>query len=357
MTEEVHVLMDDAYQRYRQLEEAKKEMVLAHPSLGRFSKRLHAIWLFTTQFIGAPGYVHHAGLVAKMVGYAYESKDDKLNFRLRVLEKHGTRGVDWDNVAASSIFSKIVSPGDPDDLEIPVPGLEETVIISKGSNRSTFPMVTEKFSRVLLAKSNKPIGREYIEFLLAVHDVILSGLTLKRPALPSWHDEVEHKRRLLDLQEREVEISRKKALAERERANVERERYEGILQFMRGAGMDDDERGRLFMVDMARTFVARMSRDPLASVQDQLAIMDAEPVPEELTISEEAVNYRGRPLRMNEASAVGKILAKLYREAHAGSAPPKRRQYVDGAPRLVNSYTTADRELMHRAFDEFFRQQ
>lgn len=160
--------VDKIYHSLNQLDDKSKQQLFTHPDVVHFSSRLRDIWLYTNQFIGKPGFVHHAGLVAKMCGYAYETKDDRKNFVSRVLKEFGVEGVDWIFVSQKEVFPREVSA---DLLQLLVPGTGETVVIKKGKT-TKYPMVTEKFARTLLAKSNKPIGREYTEFLLAVHDVL-----------------------------------------------------------------------------------------------------------------------------------------------------------------------------------------
>ncbi len=53
-------------------------------------------------------------------------------------------------------------------------------------------------------------------------------------------------------------------------------------------------------------------------------------------------------LSHGQACAVGKKAAELYRERH-GKQPPQRKQFVDGAERLVAAYTEADRNILDRA--------
>jgi hypothetical protein len=45
---------------------------------------------------------------------------------------------------------------------------------------------------------------------------------------------------------------------------------------------------------------------------------------------------------------VGRKAAELYREKHH-KQPPQRKQFVDGAERLVAAYTEADREILEAA--------
>lgn len=53
-------------------------------------------------------------------------------------------------------------------------------------------------------------------------------------------------------------------------------------------------------------------------------------------------------LSHGDSCRIGRKAAELYRERH-GCAPPQRKQFVDGAERMVAAYTEADRDLVERA--------
>jgi hypothetical protein len=53
-------------------------------------------------------------------------------------------------------------------------------------------------------------------------------------------------------------------------------------------------------------------------------------------------------LSHGQPCAVGRKAAELYREKHQRQ-PPQRKQFVDGAERLVAAYTEADRDILERA--------
>lgn len=46
------------------------------------------------------------------------------------------------------------------------------------------------------------------------------------------------------------------------------------------------------------------------------------------------------------------LAAKRYRALHGNADPPTHRQWVDGAERLVKSYTEADRVMLTQVFYE-----
>jgi len=88
-----------------------------------------------------------------------------------------------------------------------------------------------------------------------------------------------------------------------------------------------DERDQLLFKDMVRSNV-------LGAVSGSLPI---NAVDEEMTIGEAWMEVFQQPLPRGKGSQAGKLVAKVYRDEFE-KEPPVRRQYVDGAPRKVNSY-------------------
>lgn len=91
-------------------------------------------------------------------------------------------------------------------------------------------------------------------------------------------------------------------------------------------GMDD--RDRLQFSDMVRNVTARGAGGYL---------LPPAPEDEELTLSDAWLEVFGEALPRSKFSPVGTLVANAYKEEF-GAKPPKRTQYVDGAPRKVSSY-------------------
>ena len=66
-----------------------------------------------------------------------------------------------------------------------------------------------------------------------------------------------------------------------------------------------------------------------------------------ITISEVAREL-GLALNHGQLIQAGKLVAKAYRQRH-NADPPSHPQYVDGATRMIKSYTAADRDLVEDA--------
>lgn len=90
-----------------------------------------------------------------------------------------------------------------------------------------------------------------------------------------------------------------------------------------------DDRDQLLFQDLTRNTVLRAAGSIIA--------LPPAPEDEEMTLSDAWLEVVGSPLPRSRGSAVGRLVAALYREEFLRK-PPSRKQYVDGAPRQVNSY-------------------
>ncbi|MCF8135479.1 MAG: hypothetical protein K9J32_08345 [Synechococcus lacustris] len=86
----------------------------------------------------------------------------------------------------------------------------------------------------------------------------------------------------------------------------------------------------------------------VAPPSSTLAITNGEHAP--ITISEVAREL-GRTLNHGQLIQAGKLVAKAYRQRH-NAEPPEHAQYVDGATRMIKSYTEADRDLVEAAISQ-----
>ena len=91
-----------------------------------------------------------------------------------------------------------------------------------------------------------------------------------------------------------------------------------------------DQRDELLFKDIARNQLLLLSGGGLP----QLAPSREE---EEMTLSDAWLEVMGSPLPRGKGSVAGRLVAALYREDFK-QEPPSRTQFVDGAPRSVNSY-------------------
>jgi hypothetical protein len=104
-----------------------------------------------------------------------------------------------------------------------------------------------------------------------------------------------------------------------------------------------DTRFRLQTEDMIKNIIGGCPRSAPAKM---ITNDGEEAAPASLSISQLAQEIGCKRLSHSDACKVGALAAKRYRKQHDGEDPPKHSQWVDGAERLVNSYSEADREML-----------
>jgi hypothetical protein len=100
--------------------------------------------------------------------------------------------------------------------------------------------------------------------------------------------------------------------------------------FDRCGGMD--ARDQILLKDLARDQLLKVSGGSVPSLAPA-------PAEQEMSIADAWLQVNGTPMPRKLSGKVGKAIAKLYREEYE-MEPPKRLQFIDGAPRLVNSYVS-----------------
>ncbi|MFN9659534.1 MAG: KilA-N domain-containing protein [Cyanobacteriota bacterium] len=98
-----------------------------------------------------------------------------------------------------------------------------------------------------------------------------------------------------------------------------------IVVFERLGGLD--ERDQLLFKDIVRSNVLTASSGMLSGA----------PTDEELTLGDAWLEVFQQVLPRSQFCAAGKLVARAYRDEF-GEEPPRRQQFVDGAPRQVKSY-------------------
>jgi hypothetical protein len=101
-----------------------------------------------------------------------------------------------------------------------------------------------------------------------------------------------------------------------------------ISLFDRLGGLD--ERDQLLFKDIVRSNV-------LSASSGSMQALAPAPEDEEMALSDAWMEVTGTHLTRKQGSNVGRLVAAYYREAFQED-PPTRTQFVDGAPRKVNSY-------------------
>jgi hypothetical protein len=98
-----------------------------------------------------------------------------------------------------------------------------------------------------------------------------------------------------------------------------------IVLFERLGGLD--QRDELLFKDIVRSNVLTASS----------GLLSGAPTDEELTLGDAWLEVFQQALPRNQFCAAGKLVARAYREEFK-EEPPRRQQFVDGAPRQVKSY-------------------
>lgn len=115
-----------------------------------------------------------------------------------------------------------------------------------------------------------------------------------------------------------------------------------LMAQIRPDWMQTDARFRLQIEDMAKNIIgmgAGVTRAMLTNGEEGSKGAAS------LSISQLAQELGCKRLGHGDMCKAGALAAKRYRAEHDAD-PPKHRQWVDGAERLVNSYSEADRELL-----------
>ncbi len=98
-----------------------------------------------------------------------------------------------------------------------------------------------------------------------------------------------------------------------------------IVVFEQLGGLD--ERDQLLFKDIVRSNLLTASS----------GLLPGAPTDEELTLGDAWLEVFQQVLPRSQFCAAGKLVARAYRDEF-GEEPPRRQQFVDGAPRQVKSY-------------------
>jgi hypothetical protein len=153
---------------------------------------------------------------------------------------------------------------------------------------------------------------------------------LARASLPEPEDQ-EARRKRIKREELEL-VKLEREIQEKSIKNMQA--FMGLMSTIRPDWMQTDARFRLHTEDLIKNIYAA----PPAITNGKQ--------PASLSISQLAQELGGRALKHADACRAGALAAKRYRALHDDADPPKHRQWVDGAERVVNSYTEDDRELL-----------
>lgn len=167
------------------------------------------------------------------------------------------------------------------------------------------------------------------------HDPVSGKPTVRLQSEPREDPEAHRKRAKreeLELHQMEEDVKEKRI------KNIQS--FMSLMTTIRPDWMQTDARFRLHTEDMIKNIMA-----PAGTSLHILQGESTQQASASLSISQLAKELGCKPLTHAEACSAGKLAAKRYRVAH-DTDPPKHRQWVDGAERVVNSYTEEDREML-----------
>lgn len=150
-----------------------------------------------------------------------------------------------------------------------------------------------------------------------------------------------------DPDSRHKRIKREELELARLEQEIQEKRIHNMSSFMtlmtqiRPDWMQTDARFRLQTEDMVKNIITKAP----GSAQLALTNSSEQGKSASLSISQLAQELGCKALSHGDACSVGRMAAKRYKASH-GAEPPKHRQWVDGAERVVNSYTETDRALL-----------
>jgi hypothetical protein len=115
-----------------------------------------------------------------------------------------------------------------------------------------------------------------------------------------------------------------------------------------------DERTEIQLKDLVRDIVLAdsLKSTALSEGSEGLALTSDRL---EWTLSDRVVHLGYKPQQLKVLTRIGKAAASLYR-ARYGTEPPKKEQYVDGATRMVNLYTSENVDVLDSAIKQVLDQ-
>ncbi|CAK9038543.1 unnamed protein product [Durusdinium trenchii] len=169
--------LDVISSRFSGLKASEQQRIIGAPALAIYSAKTKAVYSYLTEMCdkGKNDFTVPAMLVPAMLGMEWTDAQHQWDFVRNFLKKQGQEGVDWMFCKKSDLT---FNPGTSSSIDFPVPGGEGATLTFKANcgPATKFPYVTPHFARVLVLRSNTPVGRSMAEFYLAVHDEVLKFL-------------------------------------------------------------------------------------------------------------------------------------------------------------------------------------
>lgn len=252
-----------------------------------------------------------------------------------------------DEVSSFCIYLKFPGSGQKETPCASIRGLQRYLMLLGGKVAAEYREIIEgTFTRVMAgdqslievinanAVSQEPVQQAY-RAALAQEPVapVLDDYCLNRKR--------EREDRLFDMEmaERKLELVKLEQEVQEKRIKNFHDSM-ALMAQIRPDWMQTDARFRLQTEDVIKNIIM----SPPGQAAPALTNGEQAPIAS-LSISQLAQELGRKRLNHADACRAGALAAKRYRALH-GEEPSKHRQWVDGAERVVNSYTEADRGLL-----------
>ena len=120
----------------RHLTPIQRQEVLAAETFGNFPPKTRAKHAYLTEKLDAGHNVFSvpAGVIAALSGYAYETRQNRADFKPDILQKHVDYTNHWVSKSKSSVRQSVLHQCYSDDLEFPIPGEASKSYCVRGSS-------------------------------------------------------------------------------------------------------------------------------------------------------------------------------------------------------------------------------
>lgn len=136
--------------------------------------------------------------------------------------------------------------------------------------------------------------------------------------------------------------------------NDKTEMVRSRVEMLKGLMTEEDDRDKMMIKDFIYNQCFSTSVIPAVAVMQGIpTAIEANTTKEEITISDIVVKLGKKPEK-RVLMALGRLIAKRYRERNDGNGPPKCKRWVDGAQRDVGYYCKKDEQWIYDVCSAYF---
>ena len=162
--------MPPAKQHFRLGFDLIKEQVILRTCLRDPKTRAKHAYLTEKLDAGHNVFSVPAVVIAALLGYAYETRQNRADFKADILQKHVDYTNHWVRKSKSSVRQSVLHQSYGDDLEFPIPGEASKSYCVRGSSeaRTQYVFLTPIYARFLLSRHDDRLHT----FFHKVHDEV-----------------------------------------------------------------------------------------------------------------------------------------------------------------------------------------